>query len=402
MRILFVVPSINPHTGGPAQSNLRRAAEVARLGHSVELYSTKWPAVGTAREKVFTDGVTVTTFPPNALPGLSHVPYSSELVRAVRRNICHFDVCHACSLWNPLISRTMGILRQRRIPYALTTHGMLDPVVLGRNRAFKWLWAAVWERENVESADLIHFTSEAEHAKACALGWRFRRTVVVPNPVDIDVSTQLPPRSAFERDFPCLIGKEVVLFVGRINWVKNLDQLVTAIARVHQAAKDVVLVCVGPDNEGYRSQLERQAERLGIRESVVFTGFLEGERLRDAYARADTVALVSRKENFGLAAADALAYGVPVVLSDGVDMGKEWPAPPVWRTAQDAASIARALDASLSHARTRGLPCLVARNLAEREWGVPHERTLVEAYEAISAERMGRSVATDARRTGTR
>ncbi|HEX3440439.1 MAG TPA: glycosyltransferase [Pseudolabrys sp.] len=124
-----------------------------------------------------------------------------------------------------------------------------------------------------------------------------------------------------------------------------------------------------------------------IAEHVVFTGLLESDALKAVYARADVVALVSRKENFGLAAAEALSAGVPVVLSDGVDMGQHWTAPPVWRVAQNVGAIAGGLAAALAYANETGVPCASARHLADREWGTSATERLSEAYESILAAR---------------
>src|SRR5262249_31585443 len=149
---------------------------------------------------------------------------------------------------------------------------------------------------NVEQADLIHFTSSQELRKAQTMRLRMRRTLVMPINVDISAGLNLPPRARLECDYPQLAGKEVISFVGRINWVKNLALLVAALAQLRRQGRDAVLLCVGPDSEGHRDVLERQAAELGVAEQVVFTGLLEGEALKAVFARTDVVALVSRKE----------------------------------------------------------------------------------------------------------
>jgi Uncharacterised nucleotidyltransferase len=88
-----------------------------------------------------------------------------------------------------------------------------------------------------------------------------------------------------------------------------------------------------------------------------------------------------------LAAAEALSAGVPVVLSDGVDMGQHWTAPPVWRVAQNAGAIARGLVAALAYAKETGVPCASARQLADSEWGTSATWRLSEAYESMLAAR---------------
>ncbi len=389
MRILHVLPSINPATGGPAKSIPLQLRALARLGHHVEMYTTNWPNIdtpemGTAVEQ---DGVIVSRFPATPIWPLRHVPYSRPLIAAVQAARHNFDFYRASSLWNPLITHTMALFRRYQLPYAITCHGMLDPLVFARHRAAKWCWGQAFERDNVEAAELIHFTSEQERDKALRCGWRLRRTLVMPINVDIDAGLNLPQRSVLETDYPQLAGKELIVFVGRINWVKNLDLLVSALAQVRGCGRDALLLCVGPDSDNHRARLEQQAIELGIAQHLVFTGLLEGEALKAVFARADVVALVSRKENFGLAAAEALAAGVPVVLSDGVDMGKDWVAPPVWRVAQNPESIAQGLVAALRHSRQVGIPCPSALALAQREWGASPVGKLANLFEEVLAER---------------
>ena len=388
MRILHVLPSIV--TGGPARSIPLQLKGLARLGHHVEMFTTRWPEFdSSATDCVWEeDGVIVRAFPATPIWPLNHVPYSRGLIDAVRDACGHFDIYHASSLWNPLATHTLTLFRRFRLPYAITCHGMLDPLVFARHRLAKWGWSQLWERSNVEEADLIHFTSDQELRKAQTQGWRLRRTLVMPIIVNPISGLNLPPRAQLECDYPQLAGKEVITFVGRINWVKNLDLLVAALAQVRRQGRDAVLLCVGPNSDGHREVLERQAIKLGIREQLVFTGLLDGDALQAAYARADVLALVSRKENFGLAAAEALSAGVPVVLSDGIDMGKHWGAPPVWRVEQNVKSIAQGLTGALAYARETGVPCHAARQLAEQEWGQSQIQRMADAFENILADRV--------------
>ena len=269
MRILHVLPSLNRITGGPANSIPLQLRALARLGHYVEMFTTEWPEFDTGpAERVWEQsGVIVRVFPATPIWPLNHLPYSRSLIAAVRGARGRFDMYHASSLWNPLITHTMALFRRYRLPYAITCHGMLDPIVFARHRVPKWFWGQLWERRNVEEADLIHFTSEQERLKAQTQDWRLRRTVVVPVAIDTEAGLILPPRTRLERDYPQLAGKQVIAFVGRINWVKNLDLLVAALARVRRQAPDAVLLCVGPDSDGLRKVLEQQAGRTWASES---------------------------------------------------------------------------------------------------------------------------------------
>jgi glycosyltransferase involved in cell wall biosynthesis len=148
-----------------------------------------------------------------------------------------------------------------------------------------------------------------------------------------------------------------------------------------------ILVCIGPDSDGLRAKLEGHAKAVGLNGHVLFTDMLEGEDLKAAYARGDVLALVSKKENFGLVAAEALASGLPVVLSEGVDLGKNWVSEgPVRRVQPTPESIAKALIDLLERSSNRGLPDMEARALAEREWGGSRIFSLIAEYQSILLE----------------
>jgi glycosyltransferase involved in cell wall biosynthesis len=195
------------------------------------------------------------------------------------------------------------------------------------------------------------------------------QTFILPHSIDLAEWKDLPPRSTFEDLFPQARESEIILFVGRINWVKNLDRLIEALALVRQKRPSAMLVCVGPDNDGYRGKLAERIRSLGLSQSVLFTGILEHQSLRAAYACSDVLALVSQKENFGISVAEGLACGRPVVVSEGVDMANDWPSEgPIRRVHPKPDEIARALIELLERSTRRGLPDLEARALAERKF----------------------------------
>ena len=228
---------------------------------------------------------------------------------------------------------------------------------------------------------MIVFNTEAEERKARLCGWRIPDSFVLPHLVKLSSWKHLPPRSAFEDFFPQVKGAEVILFVGRINWVKNIDKLIDALATVRMRRPSAMLVCVGPDSDGHTQELVRRAEAQNLDSKVLFTGMLVGDRLKAAYSRADVAALVSQKENFGLTVAEALSSGLPVVVSTGVDLSAGWESTgPVRRVTPTPPEIASAVVELLERVSDRGLPDLEAQALAENEWGQPHMRKLADTF----------------------
>jgi len=261
---------------------------------------------------------------------------------------------------------------------------MLEPVSFNRNRWRKRFWALLWEQANIEAASLIHFTNVAEERNSRGRGWRLNNTIVAQNIVDLEEWKELPPRHALERSFPQVQDREIVLFVGRIHWIKNIDKLVDSMAIVRRTFPNAMLVCVGPNSNGLQARLEQRAKLQMGHEHLLFTGILQGEELKAAYSRADVFAMVSKMESFGMAAAEALACGLPVVLSHDVNLGKDLPGGgPVLHVAAEAEAIGEALVTMLRRSKQNGVPDTEAKALAEQKFGTSNVSKLIDAYTSI-------------------
>ena len=378
MRILHVLPSISPETGGPAHSVPTLCKSQALDGHRVSLYATPWP------QRALPSLDSAEIYETRLFPASGgRVPSSSSLIRALSLDWPSFDVIHVHSIWNPIATFAMRTLRAQGVPYCLTPRGMLDPVVLRRNWPLKSVWGGLWERANVESAGLVHFTTEHERDRARSCGWALPEDVVVGNLLDFAEWDNLPPPADFDRSFPDLAGRPVLLFVGRLNWVKNLPQALEAFARVLQKMPEAAFVLCGPDKDGHESSLRRAASGLGIARSVLFAGRLDRRGLRAAYSRANAAVLLSKKENFGLGAAEALACGVPCVLSPNVGIALELSACPAVKVVdpENFMEVAEAIHSFLALDRPAGeILRREARGAARERWSQRASKRLTEAY----------------------
>lgn len=356
------------------------------------MYTTLWPEdrrIPKSGIEQTADGYNIRIFPTEPYFAALSVPHSPALLHALDTCCGLFDMVMSHSLWNPVATFSMRLLRERNIPYAVMAHGMLDPLVLNKDHWKKLLWSILWEKKNVEEAVLVLFNSEAEHAKAQKSGWRFNRSFVLPHPIDLARWATLPPGETFAHKLPQVCARDVILFVGRLNWVKNLDKLVDALRLVRRKRPSAILLCVGPDSNGERRRLQTRAQALGLTDHIFFTGLLEGEDLKAAYACASLLVLVSKKENFGLTVAEALAAGLPVVVSEGVDIASAWESTgPVRRVKPEPETISEAIIDLLQRRDRHGSPDAEARKLAQHEWGHTHITELVELYRQVREERI--------------
>ena len=128
---------------------------------------------------------------------------------------------------------------------------------------------------------------------------------------------------AFRARFPHLEAYRIILFLSRLDEKKGLDLLLTAFGEVHHQCPDTALVLVGSGHPDFVAALRDRAAALGISSSVLWADFLSGEQKWAALADADIFVLPSYSENFGNAVVEAMAAGVPVVVSDQVGIHAE-------------------------------------------------------------------------------
>jgi glycosyltransferase involved in cell wall biosynthesis len=171
-------------------------------------------------------------------------------------------------------------------------------------------------------ASALHLTSEEEARLVADVAPAVPR-VVVSNGVRCAEYSELPSGNEFRRRYLGGDDGPLVMNIGRLSYKKGLDILIRAFAILSKDVPGCWLAIVGPDDEGLTPRLQALAEREGIASRVVFTGMLRGEDKLAALASADVWALPSHTENFGIVVAEALAAGLPVVISPAVNIAPD-------------------------------------------------------------------------------
>ncbi len=346
-RLLHVVASFAPAMGGTSEGIGKLAQSSAQ---SVELVCLDDPA------ESFVKGL---SFPVHALgPAQGGYCYTPRLQPWLRENLSRFDGVVIHGLWQWHGYGSYQVVRGR-IPYVVFPHGMLDPYF---KRAFplkhvkKQMYWLAREYRVLRDARAVCFTTPIERDSARETMWPRRW-----NPAVVSFGTSEPDgdagaqREAFLSRYPGLRGRRFFLFLSRIHRKKGCDLLLDAFARVAPAHPELDLVMAGPDEAGLQPMLEGQARRLGIESRVHWTGMLEGDLKWGALRAAEAFVLPSHQENFGVAVVEALACGVPVMISDKVNI---WP-----DIARDEAGI---VDADTAEGTYRSMAALLGMLPEER------------------------------------
>jgi glycosyltransferase involved in cell wall biosynthesis len=289
---------------------------LAARGHHLELFTTNQDGENVLPVPIGApvpiDGYWTTFF---QFSGPSDYPMSMSLRKALERRTAEFDLVHIHSLYQFHTAVASTIARRRHVPYIIRPHGTLGRFQRNRHPRLKMLYSAVVERRTLTGAAAIHYTTDQERREAEETGIRAPGCVV---PLGIDVDLYARPTD--ERDLPAAIPRDVplVTFMGRLAETKGVDIAVAAFGRVVRGGGRAHLVLAGPDSDGNQEQLERQVAELGVADHVTFAGTLTGAPKVALLQRSRMFVLPSNNESFGIAVVEALAAGVPVVISRGV------------------------------------------------------------------------------------
>ena len=328
MRVLHVIPGLASRTGGPVPYVLESSLALAAHGIQTTTFATDiGHAASAGRLQRIAPGellevaarLDVRLFPVRPPHRLT---FSPALYRALAHEVGRYDVVHVHSLF---LFPQFAVHRQaarRGVPYVVSPHGSLDPVLRGRGRLRKGVTDLLWQRTFLERAAALHLTTDEEARLVADIAPSVPRAVV-PVGIHWEHFQNLPSPDRFRQTFLAGHAGPVVLNLGRISYKKGLDLLIRAFSLVSTRVDDAVLVLAGPDDEGLRPQLAGLAERAGVAERVVFTGMLRGADRLGALAAADVWALPSQTENFGIAVVEALAAGCATLVSPAVNLAPE-------------------------------------------------------------------------------
>lgn len=323
MKLLLTIHSLNPAGGGPSEVLRRLTAVLKELGHEPELLCVDAP--GTSWLKDFTIKV-------HALgPGKGGYGYSPRLLTWLEHNYHNYDIVTVHGLWQYHGCAVRRVLEAGNKPYFVYPHGMLDPWFKKRyplKHLKKWIYWLLAEHRVLRDAAAVMFTCEEERRLASHSFWPYRCNEAV-----ISYGTAAPggdsqsQKAAFLERYPHLQNTRILLFLGRLHEKKGLDILIKAFARFVGSNPQLHLVIAGPDSgDGLLNKLKTLAsQELGAQAEshVTWTGMLRGDLKWGAFYAADAFILPSHQENFGIAVAEAMATGTPVLISNKVNIWRE-------------------------------------------------------------------------------
>ena len=264
--------------------------------------------------------------PVHALgPGLGSYGYSARFVPWIKKHRAAFDAVIVQGLWQYSSFGVWRALARTPTPYFVFPHGMLDPwfkrtyPLKHVKKLFYWPWG---EYRVLRDAAAVLFTSEEERRLARESFGLYRCKEVVVNYGTAAPANLENAREAFFDAFPNLRGQRFLLYLGRLHEKKGCDLLIEAFRKIPNSPEPIHLVmagpCAQPDYLRHLQDLAAAGSSL-----ISFPGMLTGDVKWGALTAAEAFVLPSHQENFGIAIAEALACGTPVLISNKVNIWRE-------------------------------------------------------------------------------
>lgn len=358
LRVLQIVPSLSLVYGGPSQMALGLSKGLADQGVEVTILTTDANGdVGQApldvpiNQPVDQGGYQIRYF--HCSP-FRRYKFSFGLLGWLSKNAHNYDLAHIHALFSPISSFSATIARSKQLPYILRPLGTLDPADLQKKKRLKQIYAALLERPNLTGAAAVHFTSDQE-AKTSERFGITTRDWVIPLGVELP-SAEKMSQSEVRQCLGITDQHPIVLFMSRIDPKKGLDLLLPALEQLQTEGVPFHLVLAGgnPQDPQYEHQIRDQIQTSALAGCTTLTGFVSGAFKTQLLQAADLFVLPSYYENFGIAVAEAMTVGVPVVISDQVHIWQEIEqAEAGWICACEVASLTKSLRMALQDSEAR-------------------------------------------------
>lgn len=312
MKILHVVQSLDPAWGGIARALAELTKVLSAHGEICRIATLAGGRYGSAPD---IDGVEVLRFEASE----SKLGRSAEFNRRIGQLVADADVVHLHGLWTGQNWSAGKAARQADKPYIMTPHSHMMPWAWKRSAWKKRPAGWLFEHKNLRRAACLHALADGEAAHIRELGFT-ERVVVVPNGIHARAYQSLPPPDGLIDRFPELMDRRWLLFLGRIAEQKGIVPAMQACFDVAASGDDWHLIVAGPDEFGLKPMLQAAIERKGLSGRVTFTGMLSREEVRACLGRASVLLQPSLSEGLSVSILEALASGLPVILSPGCNM----------------------------------------------------------------------------------
>jgi glycosyltransferase involved in cell wall biosynthesis len=369
MKVLHVIPSMSSRSGGPGHAIIGMIGALQKRGLDVLVASTdadieKELEVESGQPSIY-KGVPTIFFKHQWSEAFK---YSNPMARWLDENVETYDVVHIHGVFSHPCIVAARACRREGVPYIVRPLGMLDPWSMGQKPFRKKLFWQLAVKKMLRGAAAIHYTAQPE-MEAAQNSLKLERGVVIPLGVELEPMPDSNALHTFRQQHPSLKSNPYVLLLSRLHPKKGVDLLLKAFLDLTREKQfgEWKLVLAGEGPESYVETLKRTVQQDGGHDRVLFPGWLEGIKKSSALQDASLLALPSHHENFGLCVMEALAHGVPVLISSYVNLAPEIKEAGVgWIVPLESVALQEQLADALSHDEERARRGRAGQDFARR------------------------------------
>lgn len=324
MKVLHVIPSVNPALGGPTQVVLNLVKALRESGVDAEIATTNDNGSDLLDvplyQRIEYEEIPI-WFLPRFSPPMREFIFSAALTRWLWQHIGDYDILDNHYLFSYASTSAGAIARWQGIPYTVRTMGQLSSWALNHSRLKKQIYSSLIERHNLNQAAAIHCTAMGEAEDVRKFGVK---TPIITLPLGVNQPLEIPDaKQKLRQIYNIAPTTPIVLLLARLHGVKRPELLIQALGKLAQEDRDFHLILAGSGEPDYLTHLKNLAGSLGLASRISLPGFVTGKDKDLLLFASDIFVMPSFTESFGIAIAEAMAAGLPAIVTSSVKIAPE-------------------------------------------------------------------------------